>query len=381
MSKYFQPTIINFGKDEFLNLGKIVKKYGRNVILVTDKNVEPLKNLFDKAKEILSNEGIEFYHFDKVIPNPTTDVIDEGLDVMSKNNFDVVLSIGGGSTNDTSKILALMNKKTNLNWEEMFDKYSNPFADYENPSDNVLPIITVPTTSGTGSQVTQAAVITYKGEKLTVYHKSVFSKETVLDPNLMLTLPNYVTATSGFDAFTHAFESYCSKHATPFSREDSKKAMRTIIRFLPKVINNPDNVEYREQMVIADLFAGRALANAGAIASHPIAEMIGGFKISHGESLAITFPEFINHSYDKYKKEFDEILEILKEEAQFLDGSENLMQVFEKFLNEIKLNTKLSKYDITDEQFLELIKKPIWDHLPFGDREYFERILYAIRKY
>ena len=170
------------------------------------------------------------------------------------------------------------------------------------------------------------------------FHPDNFSQETILDPELMLTLPKRMSAATGFDAFTHAFLKailiHCASH---YSEMDSMEAMRLVIDNLPHVMEEPQNIEYRKKMSLADTLAGRALANSGASAPHPLSEIIGGIvHMTHGEALAVVFPPFVQHAEAENKEKFAEVAKLF--------GKDDLYTGLVEFLEKIGLNKKLKDF-------------------------------------
>ena len=272
MFQYYQPTRIHFGAGKLDQLGDICKRYGTRALMVTTPDA-PLQPLYARVKQILQKEGIEVIHFDEVMPNPDAEMVERGFALLKEHPCDFVLAVGGGSSIDTAKAIAFANGADHIDWDHIFSAYDSPFTIDPSYSEQHLPLISIPTTSGTGSQVTQAAVITRGKEKITFYHTDNFSRECILDPELMLTLPVRMSAATGFDAFTHAFEAYINPRASHYSKMDSLEAMRLIVENLPKVMEEPKELRYREAMSLADTLAGRALANSGADAPHPLSEI------------------------------------------------------------------------------------------------------------
>lgn len=372
MFQYYQPTRIHFGNGALQKLGGIARKYGSVCLMVTTPDA-PLQPLYERVKELLAESGIEVLHFDRVQPNPAAEMVEEGFELMRGRSVDFVLAVGGGSSIDTAKTLAFCHGKESISWEELFSRFSSPYEYYETYSAGALPLLCIPTTSGTGSQVTQAAVITRGKEKITFYHQDLFSKECIIDPNLMRTLPARITAATGFDAFTHAFESYCNPHASAYSRMDSMEAMRLIIENLPAVLAQPDDIERRGSMALADTLAGRALANAGAGAPHPLSEIIGGIThLPHGEALAVVFPAYVKQYTAKHPEEFLQIARLFDKEAE---NPEQLYGYICQFLSYIGLTKKLEDYGVTKDAFQEMLDTPVLDVLPFGTREELEGIM------
>jgi len=363
MFDYCQPTRIHFGAGRIREIGTICKRYGNVCLMVTTPD-EPLRPLYEKIKGLLTKQGIKVVHFDRVSPNPSVEMVEEGFALMNASSVSFVLGVGGGSSIDTAKVLAFTNGQKKIDWDELFQNYSSPYENYAPYSDTALPLVTVPTTSGTGSQVTQAAVISRGKEKITFYHPQNFSKECILDPELMLTLPNRITASTGFDAFTHAFESYINPRASRYSEMDSLEAMKLVVENLPKVLKDPKNLEYRSNMSMADTLAGRALANSGAQAPHPLSEIIGGIThLPHGEALAVVFPAFIRHSTAANQEKYLKAARLFCKDAE---KAEDLYGYLVDFLKEMQIN---------QEDFEEVLKSPILDVLPFGSREELETIL------
>ena len=341
MFHYYQPTKIHFGAGQLNELGHVCRGYGKTCFLVTTPDA-PLQPLYERVKKLLDAEGISVIHFDKVEPNPSVEIVEQGFAMLKEQPADFVLAVGGGSSIDTAKAIAFANGKESIDWDHLFNEYSSPFAYYPSYSEKHLPLLSVPTTSGTGSQVTQAAVITRGKEKITFFHPDNFSQETILDPQLMLTLP--------------------------YSAMDSMEAMRLVIDHLPHVLEDPQNLEFRTNMCLADTLAGRALANSGASAPHPLSEIIGGIvHLPHGEALAVVFPAFIQHMADKNKERFADVAKLF--------GSDDLYTAMIEFLETIGLHKKLKDFGVSEEDFQEILASPVLDHLPFGSREELEAIL------
>ncbi len=379
MFNYYQPTRIHFGLGEFENLAKISSRYGKKCLLVTTPNVLPLDKLFDRVKNVLAQSNIEVVHFDKVLPNPTCDMVSEGLHLANENKVDFVLSVGGGSSMDTSKVIALNYGLDEIDWDTLFATGSNPFSPHDVVSENKLPLILVPTTSGTGSQVTQAAVISRGFEKETIFHQDNFADECIIDPELMKTLPSKISASTGFDAFTHAFESYISKRASILTEIQSLKAMELVIDNLPGVLEDGLNSEFRENLALADTLAGSSLANAGAAAPHPLGEIIGGLtNISHGETLAIVYPAFIRSSTEGNCSKFARVARLFNKELEEVDdikASEALYGEIKSFLQTIGLYKSLRDFGVTSEQLDEIMEHPALGFLPFASKAELQEML------
>lgn len=376
---FYQPSKIHFGEGRINELGSTVKKYGNRCLLVTTPMEPPLDGLFNRVIDILSKSDIEVTHFDEVVPNPSVEVIEKGFKLANENNVEVVVAVGGGSSIDTAKMIALTNGLETIDWEYVFKTYTSPFEHYAPLSPKGLPIVAVSTTSGTGSQVTQAAVISQGDAKNTVFHPDNFTKECIIDPELMVTLPPRITASTGFDAFSHAFESYINPRASRFTEIIALEAMELVCNNLPKVLLEGKNMEYRSNLAMADTLAGTSLANSGAAAPHPLGEIIGGVAhIPHGETLAIVFPAFIKQQWKNNIEKFAKVARIfspsLKESSDEI-AAEKLYDEMIKFLKTINLHVTLRDFKVTDEQLNTILNCPVLGYLPFGSKEDLQNII------
>ncbi|MFW9993255.1 MAG: iron-containing alcohol dehydrogenase [Candidatus Odinarchaeota archaeon] len=285
---FYQPTRILFGWQRVNEVGKVIAFAGKRCLLVTVKAFPAMQPLFEKVIASCSEAGVGVFHFDGVIPNPTTSCVNSGSEMAVTNDIDVVLGVGGGSSIDTAKAIAVGATHGGEVWDyrlgqKRIDK------------DKVLPIIAVPTTAGTGSEVTPMAVIKNTGEKFksALADWSLCPRTSIVDPELTLSLPPRVTAATGFDVFCHAFESYLHVNASEFSDLLALETIKKVVRHLPVVLKDGSNRESREALSWASTMGGLCITNTGTTLAHGIGMAIGGHApdIMHGESLAIMYPE------------------------------------------------------------------------------------------
>jgi alcohol dehydrogenase class IV len=247
---FFTPTQLLFGSGRLEELKEVAPKYGSKCLLVSRPLEGSLKITYQRVEKLLNSVNVEVIFFDEIIPNPTIEGIEKGVIAAVKNQVDFVLGVGGGSVMDSAKLIALLhNPEGVINWGKALISYDHPF-NYIASKQHTLPFIAVSTTSGTGSQCTQAAVISdnQKKEKITLFHLDLFPKVAIIDPELMTSVPPGVTAATGFDAFTHAFESYLGGRTSPLTKQMSLQAIELVIDNLPKAIKEPNNIEYRTQL-------------------------------------------------------------------------------------------------------------------------------------
>ncbi len=360
---FFVPTQIRFGAGKLNELKTIDPTLGNRVLLVTRPRKGSLKATYEVVEKLLEEVGLSYTYFDEVIPNPTLEGVEKGIELAVENQVDFVIGIGGGSVLDTAKLIAFLTTPSGaIDWEAALSKYSNPFAVGPSP-DSALPFIAVSTTSGTGSHCTQAAVVsdTVKQEKITLFHSGLFPSIAIVDPELMCSVPPTVTAATGFDAFTHAFESFLGGRTSPLTEAMSLEAIRLIFENLPAVLKDPHNTSLRTRLAWADTLAGMCLANGGADLPHPLGEIIGGIcpRIAHGETLAMVYPDFLKYkeplSRDSFKK-ITNYLGLPDQEGVFSQKVLALLAVTE-------LDQSCKRAALSEEEKNQILSHPLLDQL------------------
>lgn len=360
---FFVPTQIRFGAGKLNELKTIAPTLGKRVLLVTRPRKGSLKATYEVVEKLLEEVGLSYTYFDEVIPNPTLEGVEKGIELAVENQVDFVIGIGGGSVLDTAKLIAFLTTPSGaIDWEAALSKYSNPFAVGPSP-DSALPFIAVSTTSGTGSHCTQAAVVsdTVKQEKITLFHSGLFPSIAIVDPELMCSVPPTVTAATGFDAFTHAFESFLGGRTSPLTEAMSLEAIRLIFENLPAVLKDPHNTSLRTRLAWADTLAGMCLANGGADLPHPLGEIIGGIcpRIAHGETLAMVYPDFLKYKEPLSRDSFKKIINYLglpDQEGVFSQKVLALLAVTE-------LDQSCKRAALSEEEKNQILSHPLLDQL------------------
>ncbi len=331
---YYQPTEIIFGAGRVKEVGRITARFGKACLLVTCRDAGPLMPLYKRVKEYLVDAGMAVTHFDGVIPNPTTDVVTAGASLAKKAKADVIIGLGGGSSMDTAKAIAVEATHPGTAWDYLFFK--------KEPTKETLPIISITTTSGTGSQTTPCAVITKSDEhdKSAIWHPNIFTRIAIVDPELMLTLPGGITAQTGFDAFAHNFEAYISNGTNPYVESHAIDAIKLIVKHLPIAISEGSNIDAREAMAWADTVGGLSIASAGVTLPHGIGMQISGHcpHVTHGQSLAVSYPQFTRFTYKSAVEKFALVGRIFNSELEKLPdeaAAERCCEEIDKFLKSI----------------------------------------------
>ena len=291
----FVPSIMGSGAS--LRTGLKVRELGcKKVLVVYDKGLKAV-GIADTIVENLENAGIKTVCFDGVLPDPPDTMVEEAAEMARNEAIDGIVALGGGSAIDTAKgINVLMNN-------------TPPILKYFGVQKNLkpgVPMVFIPTTSGTGSEVTNMCVIscTSRGNKDSVVSPICVGTLAIIDPDLTLGLPPSMTAATGVDALAHAVESLTGAHSNPLSDALARDAIRLITKWLPIAYRDGSNLEAREHMILASMFAGMAFTNALVHLGHSIGHTLGAqFHLPHGIACAVTLPEVIEYAAKtEYKK-------------------------------------------------------------------------------
>ncbi|WP_372980510.1 iron-containing alcohol dehydrogenase [Marinobacter sediminum] len=274
-------------------LGAIVKEQiGKRVLIVTDPGLIKA-GLLTSATDSLDQAGVEYQVFDGVVADPPVAVVEAALAEARAASIDGVIGFGGGSSMDIAKLIALLMG----GGEKLDDIYGVGMAKGQR-----LPLIQIPTTAGTGSEVTPISIITVgKAEKKGVVAPQLLPDVALLDAELTLGLPAPVTAATGVDSMVHAIESYTSASANnnPVSRTLAREALRLLGANIETAVKDGRNVQARSNMLLGAMLAGQAFANSPVAAVHALAYPIGGiFHVPHGLSNALVLPHVMRFNAD-----------------------------------------------------------------------------------
>ncbi|MBE9547325.1 MAG: iron-containing alcohol dehydrogenase, partial [Proteobacteria bacterium] len=315
MNKIFSFTgakKVVFGSGSFDELVEHIKESGgNNPLVVLDKSLSEA-GFREKVSALLDKGGIKYSIFDRVEAEPALELADEGTEIALKDGCDAVVGIGGGSAMDVAKAVAVLA----ANKGKAVD-----YLGLNKVPGRGLPKIMVPTTAGTGSEVTFTSVFVRKDleKKEGMNSPYLYPELALLDPRLTLSLPPGPTAATGIDALCHAIESYTSINSSPMSELVSLEAIELISSNLRTCVHDGSNLEARGQMLLGSLYAGLGLANAGVGAAHSLSYPLGGkYGISHGLANTIMLPPIMEFNLPAALEKFAVIAAVMGEQIDDL---------------------------------------------------------------
>ncbi|MGB4298386.1 MAG: iron-containing alcohol dehydrogenase [Candidatus Saccharicenans sp.] len=353
---YYQPTEILFGKGRLKEAGKVVSKFGGRCLLVTVPAFQEIKPALELIKSVLKENGIEVVHYDKVIPNPTTEIVSAGAKLARETKVEFVIGLGGGSSIDTAKAIAVEATHQGSCWDYLYFRQTQP-------TERTLPIIGIPTTSGTGSNVTAVAVVTNPLErsKSALSSPRLFPQVSIVDPELMMTLPPYMTAITGFDAFSHAFESYITPKCSPYTEILALESIKLIFRYLDVGVRDGQDIEAREKMAWADTLAGLCIANSAVTLPHGIAMALSGMypQVAHGQALASIYLTIMRFTRKYAAEKFARVGRVLNPALETLndeEAGEKFLDQLEEFIKSLGIRKSLKEIGVIKSELPLLAK-------------------------
>jgi alcohol dehydrogenase len=302
--KFVNPEIVyGFGASKLV--GQYARTYGaEKVLVVTDPGVMS-SGWAGKAIDSLNSSGIKSIVFSSVSPNPHDSQVMEGAEFYNREQCDAIVAVGGGSPMDCAKGIAIVaSNHCNILDVEGVDKVRFPMP----------PLICIPTTAGTSADVSQFAIINNTAEKVKI---AIISKSTVpdvalIDPLTTTSMSAYLTACTGMDALVHAIEAYVSNASSPLTDLHALQAIKLISANLITAVNNPDDLDARNNMMLASMEAGLAFSNASLGAVHAMAHSLGGLlDLPHGECNALLLEHVIRYNFSSAAERYIDILNVL----------------------------------------------------------------------
>ncbi len=342
------PTKIVYGVGASGKLRDRLQRWGaKDVLVVTDKGVRA-SGMLAGIEQQLEEANTRFVIFDEVEPNPKDYNVQHGAEQARLLDTDCIVAIGGGSPLDCAKAISVVATHGGA---------VRRYADSKNISGETLPLIAIPTTAGTGSEVTFGAVITDTQEhfKFTVKHANTAPKVALVDPALTVTMPPALTAATGMDALTHAIEGYTAKVAEPLADAAALYAIELITQHLKTAVFDGKNMEARAGMLLGSLLAGISFSHSDVASVHCIAEALGGkYDAPHGACNAVVLPEMMAYNMDYCRERYARIATVMGLSHEHPEeGAQKAVETVRQLALDVKLPSFRS-LGVKQEDFEEL---------------------------
>ncbi|MDM5154778.1 iron-containing alcohol dehydrogenase [Bacillus sp. DX1.1] len=362
IAEFRMPKAVLYGRNSLEKLGEQAIQYGKKAFIISDSIMEKL-GYVEACVQQLKAKKIDVIIYANVNAEPTNIHISEALSLCLKGECDLIIGLGGGSCIDAAKAVAVLY----TNGGEIENYAQNQIIVEKSP----LPLIAIPTTSGTGSEVTSVTVITntVTNIKMMMKHPCFTPQVAIIDPLLTRSVPPYMTAATGIDALCHAIEAYISRFAQPLTDVLALAAIGTIMKYLRIAYEDGDHMEAREAMMIASLQAGVAFTNASVTLVHGMSRPIGAmFHVPHGISNAMLLPAILEFTKDCTVKRLAEIGRVICPDLKTL-SEEELANLAVKEVKQLCSDLhipNLREYGIQQTEFEHVISKMAKDALASG---------------
>ena len=344
---------ILFGRGSLIQLGKEAKSIGaKKTAIITDQGVRKA-GIVDKVAEVLDKENVEYGIWDKVEPEPALEVGEAAIRFVREGKYDSVMGLGGGSSLDIAKAAAasITNSGTLRDWVKVpFPKQPAPF-------------ILIPTTAGTGSEVSNVAIFATPKVKYALYSPLMYPDVAMVDPELTRTLPPPLTARTGIDALCHAIEAYVSLKASPITDSLALEAIRLVVKNIRSAYANGENMEARTGMSFAALIAGITFGNAGTVLGHACGYAYvypaTKFHFPHGYAIGVTMPYVLEYNAISNLQKHATITQLLGEPITGLslrDAAFRCSIAFKKLLVDLDMPTSLKEVGVMKDMIPSLAK-------------------------
>jgi alcohol dehydrogenase class IV len=348
---FFSPTKIIVGLNSASQVAQEVKQFGGSrVLIVTDPGVVAA-NLIAPIASSLKSGNVDYVIYDGVEPEPPSRVIDRGAEVFQSEGCDLVLGVGGGSSLDCAKGISILA----VNKGKILD-----YCGVDQVPKNGTPMILMPTTAGTGSEVTRVLVLTDEEQntKNVVFTPYALANAAIVDPLLTVSMPPTVTADTGMDAMVHAIETYVSINATVFSDILAERAIALIAENLPIAWAKGSNSRARCNMSLAATLAGMAFGSGGLGAVHALAYPLGTeYHMTHGRTNAIMLPHVMRYNLPGNPAKYARIAELMGRDLEgfaLLEAAELAVEAIEDLLDTIRVSCRIKDYGIPEADLPKL---------------------------
>lgn len=361
-SEFRMPKTVFYGNDSLTRLGEQAALLGKKVLIVSDKIMTQI-GVVAKCQKYLEDAGIAYACYLEVNSEPTDTYVSEALTICKEQQCDVVAAVGGGSCIDAAKAVAVVASNGGYIGDYMGGK--------KKIQNKPLPLIAIPTTSGTGSEVTAVTVInnTKDDVKMMIKDPAFIPEVAIVDPVLTYSTPPQVTAATGIDALCHAMEAYISRVSQPITDQLALSSIEMIVNNLRAAYQDGNDVEAREKMAIASMQAGIAFSNASVTLVHGMSRPIGAlFHVPHGISNAMLLPAVLEFTKESAVERLAVIGRILRPDLEALTDSELAdvtVDEVKKLCNDLNI-PNMKAYGLDQEKFDQVVSKMAADAIASG---------------
>jgi alcohol dehydrogenase class IV len=349
------PTKIIFGTDAALRLGEVISKYNaKKVFIISDQFLSSM-DWFTKIVDSLKALNYEYEIYLDTVPEPPIEIIDKTVEILKKSGSDILVAIGGGSIIDTSKAAAMLMRN-----EGSIKDYL--FGGSKEVVNKPMTLICIPTTAGSGSEVTGASVISdiENDIKLSVSNELLIPEISIIDPVVQKGMPPALTASTGMDALTHAIEAYTSINANQLSDTYAKEAIKLIGENIYKATFNPNDLLARGNMALGSVMAATAFANAGLGVVHGISQAMGGVAhVPHGVANSMLLPYCMEINMIGNLEKFKNIASLLGKNVSGLslrEGALKGVNAVKEMSEDLPIANTLSEVGVTKEMYESIVK-------------------------
>ncbi|WP_045481730.1 iron-containing alcohol dehydrogenase [Vibrio owensii] len=353
-----KPTLFS-GPGSIHELTEAIADLGfKKLLLVTDEGLVRI-GMAEQVAESARTRGLDVTLYAEVKPDPTYDQVERGLNVYLESGCDAILALGGGSAMDCAKVIAarVTNKKSIKRLAGLFRVWRTP-----------APLFVIPTTSGTGSEVTVAAVVSEPDthHKTPLMDPKLVPLMAALDANLLVGLPAKITADTGIDALTHAIEAYISRNATTETKAYSIAAIKLIFQYLPRAVEEGSDIQARQKMAMASYYAGLAFTKASLGYVHAFAHNLGAkYGLPHGMANGLALLPVLRFSFSEIELQLTALSEALIDaQSEAMPNAQAFLDRLEGLYNEIGIEqtSSLLKTSDTDELVTLILKEAHWNY-------------------
>ena len=350
---YFIPTRVLFGPGKLNDLAKEPLPGKKALIVVSSGTSMKKFGYLERVQNLLASQNVESVVFDKILPNPILDHVTEGAEMAKAEGCDFIVGLGGGSSIDSAKSIAIMAKNSGNYWD-----YVNGGTGKGQPVENgVLPIVAITTTAGTGTEADPWTVITHqdRDEKIGFGTEETFPVLSVVDPELMTSVPAPLTAYQGFDAFFHAVEGYIANIATPVSDAFALASIELVAKSLAAAVKDGSSIEARTDIALANTLSGFVESTSSCTSEHAMEHAMSAYfpKLPHGAGLIMLSEEYFSFFEKIVPERFAKMAVAMGMEAK----PENFVKALLKLQKDCNVDQlKMSDYGITEDDIDKLAK-------------------------